>query len=176
MKSGLASLESNLESAEAHEKLLLTDVTRAKTLQKDAEENLENLVEQRDLWIKSMVDIAECLTSQIAKMDMKSWAYSVGKHEAPSINLTLFFDGLIEGLKTYEEDRAASFANESRKLARDALFLVLSNLAFFHPELDLSDGFKKLPSGADTSAATEKAVPLSDRILKVSRTQGSHRS
>ena len=106
---------------------------------------------------------------------MKSWAFSVGKHEVPSVKLTLFFEGLIDGLKMYEDDRAADFANESRKLARDALFLVLSNLAFFHPDLDQSDGFKKRPSGADTFVVAKKVGPLTDRVLSVPRTQGSRR-
>jgi hypothetical protein len=53
-------------------------------------------------------------------MAMKSWAFSVGKNEVPSVKLTLFFEGLIEGLKMYEDDRAACFVDESRKLAWEA--------------------------------------------------------
>ena len=75
----------------------------------------------------------------------------------------------------YEDDRAACFANESQKLARDALFLVLSNLAFHHPDLNLADGFKKLPPGADTSASTEKATHLADKVLSVSSVLGGRR-
>ena len=116
-----------------------------------------------------MVDIAERLTAQIAKMDMKSWAFSVGKHEVPSIKLTLFFEGLIEGLKTYEDDRATCFANETRKLASGALFLVLSNLAYCHPDLNLSDSFKRLPAGVNISAAEAKASPFAEKVLSVPR-------
>ena len=116
-----------------------------------------------------MVDIAERLTAQISNMDMKSWAFSVSKHEVPSAKLSLFFKGLIEGLEMYGDNSAACFANESQKLARDALFLVLSNLAFFHPDLNLADGFKKFLSGVDTSAPAEKAAPLADTVLSVPR-------
>lgn len=79
-----------------------------------------------------MIDIAKRLTTQLASMTLKRWAYSVSQHEVPIIKLTLFFEGLMSGSKTYEDDRAACFADESRKLARDALFMVLRNLDFFH--------------------------------------------
>ena len=160
----LGTLESEIESTDIPEKLLMKDLDSARTLSKDAEDKLANQVKQRDLWIKSMVGIAECLTAQISKQDMKSWAFSVSMHEVPSVTLTLFFEGLIEGLKTYEEDRATCFVNEAQKLARDALFMVLSNLAFRHPDLNIADGFKRLPLGADTSAASEKAAPLLTRF------------
>ena len=68
---------------------------------------------------------------------------------------------IIDTLETYH------FATESRKLARDALFMVLSNIACRHPELDLDDGFKKPPAGADVGAAKEKAAPWADRVLHV---------
>ena len=129
MKARLGSLEKEIESAGACEKLLMTDLNNAKTLQKDAEDKLENQIQQRDLWIKNLVDIAEHLTAQIATANMKSWAFSVKEHEVPSVKLTLFFEGLIEGLKMYDDDWAACFADESRKLTRDALFVVLRNLA-----------------------------------------------
>lgn len=84
MKARLGSLEREIESAGARDKLLMSDLNTARTLQKDAEYRLANQVEQRDLWIKSLVDIAERLTAQIAYMSMKSWAFSVGKHEPRS--------------------------------------------------------------------------------------------
>ena len=100
-------------------------------------------------------------------INMKSWAFSINSHEVPSIKLMLFFEGLIEGLKMYEDERAACLANESRKLARNALFMVLSNLSYRHPNLDLNDGFRKATPGADVPAAEEKAAPLTDKVLKV---------
>ena len=63
----LGSLEKEIESASCHKKLLMKDLTNAKTLQKDVEDKLENQIQQRDLWIKSMVDIAEHLNAQITK-------------------------------------------------------------------------------------------------------------
>lgn len=102
-------------------------------------------------------------------MDMKSWAFLVKRREIPSVKLTLFFKGLIEGLKTYEGEMAAYIANESRKFARDALFMVFSNLAYRHPDVNLSDGFKRLPAGADVSVAEAKEAPFADKVLFVPR-------
>jgi len=174
MKARLGSLEMEIESAGACDKLLMMDLSKCRTLQKDTEQKLENQIQQRDIWIKNLVDIAECLTAHVAKTNMKSWAFTVSNHEVPSVKLTLFFEGLIEGLKMYEEDRATCFAEESWKLARDTLFLVLSNLAFLHPDLNLPDGFKKLLPGADTSTAVEKVAPLAENVLSIPRVPEGH--
>ena len=88
--------------------------------------------------------------------------FLAGKQEVLSVKLGLFFNELIDKLKVHEEGRAERFATESRKLARNALFMVLSNIACRHPELDLDDGFKKLPAGADVTTA-----PRADRVLRV---------
>jgi hypothetical protein len=169
MKARLGTLERMIESAVVHEKQLIRDLENTRVLQKDAEDKLANQVQQRDLWIKSLVDIAERLTAQIAMMGMESIAVSVDMHEVPSVKLALFFDGLIEGLRMHEEERAAHFANESRKLARNALFMVLSNIAFRHPDINLADGFRRLPEGADISAVEEKAAPFANNMLSVPR-------
>ena len=81
--------------------------------------------------------------------------------------MRLFFNELIDKLKVHEEGRAKRFATESRKLAHNALFMVLSNIACRHPELDLDDGFKKPPASADIAAAEKNATPRADRVLRV---------
>ena len=114
-----------------------------------------------------MIDIAECLSAQAAAMGMDGPVYSASEQEVPSVKLGIFFNELINKLKVHEEWRAERFAIESRKLARDALFMVLSNIACHHLELGLDDGFKKPPPGADVAAAEEKAPPRADRVLCV---------
>ena len=56
---------------------------------------------------------------------------------------------------------------ESRKLARNTPFMVLSNIAYRHPDLDLDDCFKKPQAGADVVASKEKAASRADRVLRV---------
>lgn len=91
-------------------------------------------------------------------MGMEGPIFSVGEHEVPSVKLGLFFNDLIEKLKIHEGGRGDRFTSESRQLARNALFMVLSNFAYRHPDLDLDDGFRKLPGDADVSVAEEKAA------------------
>ena len=100
-----------------------------------------------------MIDIAGSLATQAMAMGVDVSAFAVHKHEAPSAKLGVFFNDLIDNLKVHEEGKASRFATESRKLARDTLLMVLSNLACRHPDIDLADGFKKPPAGADVRAA-----------------------
>ena len=93
--------------------------------------------------------------------------FSASKQEVPSVKLGLFFNELIEKLKVHEEGWAERFVTESQKLAHNALFMVLSNVACRPPELDLGDGLKKPPAGVDVAAVEKKAAPLADRVLHV---------
>lgn len=122
-------MERNLESAKERERVLSEKVAAEETSCKDAEDNLSKQSELYSLWTRRLVGIAERLSSQLANMDMKSWSFTINEHEAASDRLTYFFDGLIEALKTYEYDRAASFTDESRKFARNVLYRALLNLA-----------------------------------------------
>ena len=63
MKARLGTLESEIQSADAREKFLMNDLTNMRTLRQDAEGKLQNRIEQRDLWIKNLVDITEHLTA-----------------------------------------------------------------------------------------------------------------
>lgn len=110
---------------------------------------MKNRVDMNNLWIKSLVDVAESLGAQAAAMGMDGPVYSASEQEVLSVKLGIFFNELIDKLKVHEVGRGERFATESRTLGHDALFMVLSNIACRHPELDLGDGFKKLPAGAD---------------------------
>ena len=140
-----------------------------RTLRKDAENKLANNSEQVDLWIKSLVDIEERLTSQVAMMGMEGLVFSIGKHEVLSAKLGILFNELIERQKSCEEGRDARFASESRKLACNALFMVLRNIAYCHPDLNLTDGFRKLSAGADVFVVEQKAASFSVKVLSVPR-------
>ena len=147
--------------------MLSKDLETTKHLRQDAEDRLKNRVDMNNLWIKSLVDIAKCLGAQAAAMGLDGPVYSTNEQEVPSVKLGLFFNELIEKLGAHEAGRAQRFATESQKLARNALFMVLSNIACRHPNLDLDDGFKKLPVGTDIPAAKEKAASRADRVLRV---------
>jgi hypothetical protein len=78
-------------------------------------------------------------------------------------------------LKTYQDDRSASFANESRKFAREVVYRVLLKIAHCIPDLDLSGVFRKLPDNTDVTASDRIAAPLADKVLQIPRVQGDRR-
>ena len=120
-----------------------------------------------NLWVKRLIDITERLSTQAVAMGMDDPVYSASEQEVPSVKLGIFFNELIDKLKLHEEGRAERFATESGRLARETLLMVLSNIVCRHLNLDLDDGFKKPPVGADITSSKEKAAPRADRVLHV---------
>ncbi|KAM3241877.1 hypothetical protein ACQJBY_054544 [Aegilops geniculata] len=165
-------MEANLESTKERGRDLSEKLVTEKTSRKDAESNLTEQCKVYYLWTEKLIGIAERLSSHLANMDMKSWRFTINEHEAASTRLTNFFEGLIEALKTYQDNRAASFANESRQFARSVLYMVLLNVAHHNPDLDLSGIFKKLPEDTNITAADKIVAPLANRVPKVPRIQG----
>lgn len=100
---------------------------------------------------------------------MKSWSFTTNEHEVSNARLTKLFDDLIEALKTYHDDRNASFANESRLFVRSVLYDALLNLVHRNLGLDISKVFKKLSANADVIAADKIVAPLADKVLNVRR-------
>ena len=80
-----------------------------------------------------LVDIAERVGAQVTAMGMDGPVYSASEQEVSSVKLGIFFDELVDKFKVHEEGRAERLATESWRLARDALFMVLSNIACRHP-------------------------------------------
>ena len=69
------------------------------------------------------------LPAQTIMMGMDGLAFSVNRHEVPSVKLGVFLNELVDKLKVHVEGRAKHFATESWKLAHGALLMVLSNNA-----------------------------------------------
>ena len=143
MKAKIGSLEQSAESLDSRQQLLSKELENAKRLQQDAEDKLKNQSEQVKLWIKSLINIIECLAGQVVVMGMDGPAFSVNKLEVPSARLGVFYSKRIKKLKVHMEGRAKHFATESQKLAHDALFTVLCYIACRHLDINLGDGFKK---------------------------------
>nr|XP_020166791.1 uncharacterized protein LOC109752307 [Aegilops tauschii subsp. strangulata] len=116
LKARIGSLESSVESSGAREQQLTKDLDTARRLRKDAEDQLTNHSEQVNIWIKSLIDIAERLTTQAAAMGMEGLIFSVSRQKVPSVKLGVFFNELIDKLKAHEEGRAGRFATESQSL------------------------------------------------------------
>jgi hypothetical protein len=173
LKAKLATLEKDLESTKEKEIILTEKLKTEETLREDAKNKFTQQQEVLSLWTNTLVNIAEGITTQLAIMDMKSWSFTVNDKEATSARLTKFFDGLIDALKTYHEDRSASFTNESRKFSRDVLYKVLLKVAYRNPDVDLSGAFKSLPQNTDVIATDKIVAPIADKVLLVPRHQGN---
>nr|XP_020189997.1 myosin-11-like [Aegilops tauschii subsp. strangulata] len=167
MEARIGTLESAAESSELRQQQLTKDLNTTQRLWKDAEDKLANQSEQANLWIRSMVYVAMRLAAQTVAMGMEGPVYSGSKQETPSAKLGVLFNELIDKLKAHEEGKAERFATKSRKLADDALLMVLSNIACRHPDLDLDDGFRKPLAGTDISATKEKAALRAAKVLHV---------
>jgi hypothetical protein len=85
--------------------------------------------------------------------------------------LTKFFDGLIDALKTYHNQRSALFPDESRQFERYILCTVLLKRAHWSPSLDLSEIFNKLSRDTNVTAADKIAAPLADKVHQVPNIQ-----
>ena len=84
LKSKLAGLEKNLESAKERERVLMEKLTAEKILRKDVKNKHEELQKMHSLWTNKLVDTVERLTSQLIQMDMKSWRFTTNNHEVIS--------------------------------------------------------------------------------------------
>ena len=167
MKAKAGTLESSIESSGVREKKLMKDLENARIHRKYAKDKQANQSKHVNLWFKSLVDIAKHLTAQVATMGMEGPIFSVGEHEVPSVNMGLFFNQLIEKLKTHEEGRVDRVARESRKLAHNTLLVVLSNIAYRRLDLDHTYGFTRLPKDIYISTTKEKAAPYADKVLVI---------
>ena len=79
MKARIGSLEKSAESLEYRYRLLSIDLETAKRLRQDAEDRLNNWVDMRNLWAKSLIDITNRLGAQGATMGMDDPVYSASK-------------------------------------------------------------------------------------------------
>ena len=98
MRKRIGSLERSAESLESHKQLLSRDLDNANCLRQDAEDKLKNQVDLSNLWIKSLIDIAERLGAQAMEMGLAGLVLSLSQHEVPSAKLGVFFNELIEQL------------------------------------------------------------------------------
>ena len=54
-----------------------------------------------NLWIKSLVDVAERLGAQATAMGLDGPVYSASVQEVPSVKLGILFDELVDKLKVH---------------------------------------------------------------------------
>ena len=72
-------------------------------------------------------------------------------------------------------NRAASLANEARRLCQGAMTKVLTKVAHRNPNLDFDAALESLPEGLDLAALEECIKPIISRIGEIERVEGQRR-
>ena len=78
----------------------------------------------------------------------------------------------LGALEQFRSNRAASLANEARKLCRGAMTKVLTKVAYWNPDLDFDTALEGLPEDADLAALKERIKPIISRVDGIQRVEG----
>ena len=127
-----------------------------------------------NLWISRLADVAGRITMKLAAMGMPNMRYAPEPNVSPNAKLTLYFEGVLGALELFRSNRAASLANEARRLCRGAMNKVLTKVAYWNPNLDFDAALESLPEGVDLAALEERIEPVISRVDGVRRIEGQH--
>ena len=108
-------------------------------------------------------------------MGMPNVRYTLERNASPNAKLTIFFEGILGALEQLHSNRAASLADESRRLCRGAMTKVLTKVAHWNPNLDFDAVLESLPEDVDLVALEERIKPITSRIDGIQRVEGQRR-
>ena len=94
---------------------------------------------------------------------------------SPNAKLTIFFEGVLGALEQLHSNRAASLADEARRLCRGAMTKVPTKVAHWNPDLDFDTALESLPEGADIAALKERIKRTISRIDGIERVESQRR-
>ena len=101
--------------------------------------------------------------------------YTPERNVSPKAKLTLFFEGVLGALEHLHSNRAASLADEARRLCRGAMTKVLTKVAYWNPNLDFDAALESLPEDVDLATLEERIEPIISRVDGVRRVEGQRR-
>ena len=78
-------------------------------------------------------------------------------------------------MEQLHSNRAASLADESRKLYQGAMTKVLTKKVHWNPDLDFDASLDSLPEGVDLAALRERIKPVISHIGGIQWIEGQHR-
>ena len=126
-------------------------------------------------WIGCLEDIAGRITSQLATMVMPSVRYALERSGTTNAKLTLFFEWVLGALEQLHANRAASLADEARRLCQGAMTKVLTKVAYWNPNLDFDAALKSLPEDVDLTPLRERIKPVISGVGRILRVEGQRR-
>ena len=109
-----------LSEGKAREEAMAKVQEIEKQLRKNEAANHKDFVEGENCWIGHLKGVASRITMQLATMGMLDVRYTPECNASPSAKLTIFFEGVLGALEQLHSNRAASLANESRRLFQGA--------------------------------------------------------
>ena len=101
--------------------------------------------------------------------------YTPERNVSPNAKLTLFFEGVFGALEQFHSNRAASLADEARRLCRGAMTKVLTKVAYWNPNVDFAAALESLPEDVDLAVLKERIKPIISRIDGIQRLEGQRR-
>ena len=101
--------------------------------------------------------------------------YASERSGTTNAKLTLFFECVLGALEQLHANRAASLADEARRLCQGAMTKVLTKVAYWNPNLNFDAALESLPEGVDLAPLRERIEPIISGIDKIQRVEGQHR-
>ena len=124
-------------------------------------------------WIGCLEDVAGRITAQLATMGMPSMRYAPERSGTTNAKLILFFECVLGALEQLHANRAASLADEARRLCQGAMTKVLTKVAHWY--LDFDAALESLPEDTDLTPLRERIKPIISRVGGILRVEGQRR-
>ena len=119
--------------------------------------------------------VANQAAAQLATMGMPDVRYVPERSVSANCSLTMFFEKVVVALERLHANRAASLADESRRLCQGAMSKVLTKVAHWYPDLDFDAALESLPEGTDLAQLRERIEPIISRVGGIQRVEGQRR-
>ena len=107
-------------------------------------------------------------------MGMPDVRYAPERSVSANCSLTLFFEKVVGALERLHANRAASLADESRRLCQGTITNVLTKVANWYPDLDFDATLESLPEGTDLVPLRERIEPIISQVGGILRVEGQH--
>ena len=175
LKLKLEGLEGMLSESKAREEIMAKDLEAEKLHRNNEAASHKDFVEGENHWISRLEDVAGRITMQLAAMGMPNVRYAPERSGTTNAKLTLFFECVLGALEQLHANRAASLADEARRLCQGAMTKVLTKVVYWYPDLDFDAALESLPEDADLAALEERIEPIISRVNGVRRVEGQRR-
>ena len=108
-------------------------------------------------------------------MGMPDMRYVPEWSVSANCSLAMFFEKVVGALEQLHAYRAASLADEARRLCQGAMTKVLTKVAYWYPDLDFDAALEISPEDTDLAPLRERIKPIISRVGGILRVEGQRR-